>query len=50
MAGFAKGIAAVKLEADGEATILHYTVKADVGGKLAQLDRRDRHITCGRVL
>ncbi len=40
MAGFAKGSAAVKLEADGEATILHYTVKADVGGKLAQLGGR----------
>lgn len=40
MAGFAKGSAAVKLEADGEATILHYSVKADVGGKLAQLGGR----------
>ena len=40
MAGFAKGSAAVKLEADGDATILHYTVKADVGGKLAQLGGR----------
>ncbi len=40
MAGFAKGSAAVKLEADGNATILHYTVKADVGGKLAQFGGR----------
>ena len=40
MAGFAKGSAAVKLEADGDATILHYTAKADVGGKLAQLGGR----------
>ena len=40
MAGFAKGSAAVKLEADGDATILHYTVKADVAGKLAQLGGR----------
>lgn len=40
MAGFAKGSAVVKLEADGDATILHYTVKADVGGKLAQLGGR----------
>lgn len=40
MAGFAKGSAAVKLEAEGDATILHYTVKADVGGKLAQLGGR----------
>lgn len=40
MAGFAKGSATVRLEADGDATILHYTVKADVGGKLAQLGGR----------
>ena len=40
MAGFAKGSAAVNLEVDGSATILHYTVKADVGGKLAQLGGR----------
>lgn len=40
MAGFAKGSAVVKLEPDGDATILHYTVKADVGGKLAQLGGR----------
>jgi N-methylhydantoinase B len=39
-AGFAKGGAAVKLEADGEATILHYTVNAQIGGKLAQLGGR----------
>ena len=40
MAGFAKGGAQVKLEEDGNATILHYTVKADIGGKLAQLGSR----------
>ncbi len=40
MAGFAKGSAAVKLEADGDATILHYTAKAEIGGKLAQLGGR----------
>lgn len=40
VAGFAKGRAAVKLEAAGSATILHYSVKADVGGKLAQLGGR----------
>lgn len=39
-AGFAKGGATVRLEPDGEATILHYDVKADVGGKLAQLGSR----------
>ena len=39
-AGFAKGSARVVLEPDGEATILRYTVKADVGGKLAQVGAR----------
>jgi len=40
MAGFAKGGAKVTLEPDGDATILHYTVKAEIGGKLAQLGSR----------
>jgi carbon monoxide dehydrogenase subunit G len=40
VAGFAKGSAQVRLEADGDATILHYTVSADIGGKLAQLGAR----------
>ncbi|WP_413991906.1 SRPBCC family protein [Labrys okinawensis] len=41
VAGFAKGSATVRLEADGEdATILHYDAKADVGGKIAQLGAR----------
>nr|WP_299497065.1 carbon monoxide dehydrogenase subunit G [uncultured Rhizobium sp.] len=40
MAGFAKGSARVTLEADGEATILHYTVAAEIGGKLAQMGSR----------
>ena len=39
-AGFAKGGANVRLEADGEQTILHYEVEAKVGGKLAQLGSR----------
>lgn len=39
-AGFAKGGAKVRLEEDGGATVLHYEVKADVGGKLAQLGSR----------
>lgn len=39
-AGFAKGSAAVRLEEDGTATILHYAVHAEVGGKLAQLGGR----------
>ncbi|WP_238120977.1 MULTISPECIES: SRPBCC family protein [unclassified Xanthobacter] len=40
MAGFAKGEARVRLEADGEETILHYAVEAQVGGRLAQLGAR----------
>ena len=41
VAGFAKGSAVVRLEADGDdATILHYDAKADVGGKIAQLGAR----------
>ncbi|SMD10027.1 carbon monoxide dehydrogenase subunit G [Rhizobium sp. RU36D] len=41
IAGFAKGGADVSLEADGpDATILSYTVKAEVGGKIAQLGSR----------
>lgn len=39
-AGFAKGQARVDLEADGTDTILRYTVKASVGGKLAQVGSR----------
>ncbi len=39
-AGFAKGGAKVSLEADGDATMLHYTVSAQIGGKLAQLGGR----------
>ena len=39
-AGFAKGGANVKLEPQGETTILHYDVEAMVGGKLAQLGSR----------
>ena len=39
-AGFAKGAAQVKLEDDGGATVLRYTVHATVGGKLAQIGAR----------
>lgn len=39
-AGFAKGQAVVSLVEDGETTILRYTVKASIGGKLAQLGQR----------
>ena len=41
IAGFAKGSADVALAEDGpDATILTYTVKAEVGGKIAQLGSR----------
>ncbi|WP_034300478.1 carbon monoxide dehydrogenase subunit G [Herbaspirillum sp. RV1423] len=42
MAGFAKGTASVKLAepAEGEGTLLQYEVRAQVGGKLAQLGAR----------
>ncbi|MEY8100096.1 CoxG family protein, partial [Falsihalocynthiibacter sp. S25ZX9] len=40
VAGFAKGGADVILEADGENTLLKYTAKADIGGKIAQLGSR----------
>ena len=39
-AGFAKGGADVRLEPNGQQTILHYDVEAKVGGKLAQLGSR----------
>ena len=41
IAGFAKGGADVTLTEDGsDATVLRYTAKADVGGKIAQLGSR----------
>jgi len=40
VAGFAKGSAKVNLAEDGGATLLHYTVQAHVGGKLAQIGSR----------
>ena len=41
VAGFAKGGAAVRLEAEGpDVTVLHYEVDAQIGGKLAQLGSR----------
>jgi carbon monoxide dehydrogenase subunit G len=39
-AGFAKGGATVSLEETGDGTLLHYTVHATVGGKLAQIGSR----------
>ena len=41
VAGFAKGGATVRLEAEGpDVTVLHYDVDAQIGGKLAQLGSR----------
>ncbi|MBD9555107.1 MULTISPECIES: carbon monoxide dehydrogenase subunit G [Ensifer] len=40
IAGFAKGGADVALTEDGDETVLHYDVKAEIGGKLAQLGSR----------
>ncbi len=40
VAGFAKGTAIVRLEADGDDTILTYEVTAQIGGKLSQLGGR----------
>ena len=39
-AGFASGAAAVTLSDDGDGTLMDYHVKAQVGGKLAQLGSR----------
>lgn len=49
MAGHAKGGAKVTLVADGDATILHYEVKAEVGGKLAQLGSRLIDVTAKKL-
>lgn len=40
VAGFAKGEAQVKLAPEGEDTRLSYSVKASIGGKLAQVGAR----------
>ncbi len=40
IAGFAKGGADVELDSEGNETILRYTARADVGGKIAQLGSR----------
>ncbi len=39
-AGFAKGGADVTLTEDGDETVLTYTAKVDIGGKIAQLGSR----------
>ncbi len=40
VAGFARGGADVELTEQGSQTVLRYTAKADIGGKLAQLGSR----------
>jgi carbon monoxide dehydrogenase subunit G len=40
IAGFAQGGADVELIADGQATILTYVAKAEIGGKIAQIGAR----------
>ena len=40
VAGFAKGQANVELQPEGEETLLSYSVKVMVGGKLAQIGAR----------
>lgn len=40
MAGFAKGGADISLDEENDQTVLRYDVKAEVGGKLAQLGSR----------
>jgi carbon monoxide dehydrogenase subunit G len=40
VAGFAKGGAKVRLEPDGDGTLMRYEVTASVGGKLAQIGAR----------
>ncbi len=49
MAGHAKGGARVTLLADGDATVLHYEVTAEVGGKLAQLGSRLIDVTAKKL-
>ena len=39
-AGFAKGVAALKIKSEGAETILNYAADAQIGGKLAQLGSR----------
>jgi uncharacterized protein len=39
-AGFAKGEARVELAPDGQQTLLRYTAKASIGGKIAQIGSR----------
>jgi carbon monoxide dehydrogenase subunit G len=49
VAGYAKGGAAVRLSDEGSGTLMRYEVKADVGGKLAQLGGRLIDATAKRL-
>lgn len=49
IAGFAKGEAWVRLEEAGNETILRYEVKAQIGGKLAQLGARLIDVTAKQM-
>ncbi|WP_429819274.1 SRPBCC family protein [Ensifer sp. B1-9] len=49
VAGFAKGVAVVRLESAEGGTILHYTVDAQIGGKLSQLGGRLIDVTAKQM-
>jgi len=49
VAGFGKGSADVALDAQGEQTRLHYTARATVGGKMAQIGSRLIDATAGKI-
>jgi len=49
VAGFAKGVAIVRLEAAASGTVLHYTVEAQIGGKLSQLGGRLIDVTAKQM-
>ncbi len=49
VAGFAKGGAVVRLEEIKDGTILHYTVEAQIGGKLSQLGGRLIDVTAKQL-
>lgn len=49
VAGFAKGVASVRLESVGDGTVLHYAVDAQIGGKLSQLGGRLIHVTAKQM-
>jgi carbon monoxide dehydrogenase subunit G len=48
-AGFARGEATVQLADDGGATVLSYTARATIGGKLAQLGQRLLDATANKL-